>query len=271
MSKGSFDNRSDTTDSTDQTTNRGTRLRPSGGYRDLRSFQVTTIVYDGTVQFCERFVYKYSRMVDQMVQAARSGRQNIAEGSRAAATSSQTELRLVNVARASLEELLLDYEDFLRQRQLRQWSKDDVMAKQVRELGRVSNQADRTDRVNQTDLADGFGVYAPWLTHEKPEIVANTIICLIHQANYLLDQQISGLERQFITDGGYSEILATARIVERGKNNRPDPTDTTDKISPACTACGKAMFLRTARNGKNAGSQFWGCSGYPECKSTRQM
>ena len=91
-------------------------LRPHGGYRRLRSFQVTEIIYDGTVFFCDRFVNKRSRTHDQMVQAARSGRQNIAEGSRASATSSQTELRLVNVARASLDELLLDYEDFLRQR-----------------------------------------------------------------------------------------------------------------------------------------------------------
>src|SRR4051794_1380257 len=97
------------------------RLRPSGGYRKLRSFQVTTIIYDATVSFCARFLDRRSRTVDQMVQAARSGRQNIAEGSRASAISSQTELRLVNVARASLDELLLDYEDFLRQRSKRQW------------------------------------------------------------------------------------------------------------------------------------------------------
>jgi restriction system protein len=94
-------------------------LRPHGGYRRLRSFQVTEIIYDGTVAFCDRFIDKRSRTHDQMVQAARSGRQNIAEGSRASATSSQTELRLVNVARASLDELLLDYEDFLRQRKLK--------------------------------------------------------------------------------------------------------------------------------------------------------
>lgn len=100
------------------------RIRPSGGYRELRSFQVATLIYDGTVTFCERFIDARSRTVDQMVQAARSGRQNIAEGSRASATSSQTELRLVNVARASLDELLLDYEDFLRQRQLTLWGKD---------------------------------------------------------------------------------------------------------------------------------------------------
>jgi four helix bundle protein len=106
-------------------------LRPHGGYRRLRSFQVTEIVYDGTVSFCDRFVNKRSRTHDQMVQAARSGRQNIAEGSRASATSSQTELRLVNVARASLDELLLDYEDFLRQRRLPAWGKDDPQAREV--------------------------------------------------------------------------------------------------------------------------------------------
>jgi restriction system protein len=111
------------------------RIRPSGGYRDLRSFQTTTIIYDATVSFCERFVDKRSRTVDQMVQAARSGRQNIAEGSRAAATSSQTELRLISVARASLDELLLDYEDFLRQRNLVQWSKDSHEAMRVRAVG----------------------------------------------------------------------------------------------------------------------------------------
>lgn len=111
------------------------RLRPSGGYRELRSFQVATVVYDGTVSFCDRFVDKRSRTRDQMVQAARSGRQNIAEGSRAAATSSQTELRLVNVARASLDELLLDFEDFLRQRRLKQWAKDEPEARRIREVG----------------------------------------------------------------------------------------------------------------------------------------
>jgi restriction system protein len=97
------------------------RLRPSGGYRDTCSFQTATIIYDATYWFCEKFLDSRSRTVDQMIQAARSGRQNIAEGSRAAAASSQTELRLLNVARSSLEELLLDYEDYLRHRHLPQW------------------------------------------------------------------------------------------------------------------------------------------------------
>lgn len=112
------------------------RLRPSGGYRDLRSFQAATIIYDATASFCERFVDARSRTRDQMVQAARSGRQNIAEGSRASATSSQTELRLINVARASLDERLLDYEDFLRQHGHVQWAKDSGEALAVRQVAR---------------------------------------------------------------------------------------------------------------------------------------
>src|SRR5687768_7034111 len=127
------------------------RLRPSGGYRELRSFQVATVIYDATASFCDRFVDKRSRTHDQMVQAARSGRQNIAEGSRAAATSSETELRLVNVARASLDELLLDYEDFLRQRGKRQWSKDDREAREVRAVGSKRDRTDQSDRTDPTD------------------------------------------------------------------------------------------------------------------------
>jgi four helix bundle suffix protein len=178
---------------------RSARLRPSGGYRELRSFAVTTIIYDATVQFCARFLDKRSRLVDQMTQAARSGRQNIAEGSRASAASSQTELRLVNVARASLDELLLDYEDFLRQRKLRQWTKDDPEAQAVRALG----MRDQSASPNQAD-------YSPWLASTSPGIIANCLICLIHQANYLLDQQIRALEKAFIQEGGYTEQLAAA-------------------------------------------------------------
>jgi restriction system protein len=235
------------------------RLRPSGGYRKLRSFQVTTVIYDGTVSFCERFVDRRSRTVDQMVQAARSGRQNIAEGSRASATSSQTELRLVNVARASLDELLLDYEDFLRQRGLAQWAKDAPQARAVREVGR--NPSDRSDPTDPSDPSDS-APYAPWLTHSDPGVVANALVCLIHQANYLLDRQIAALERDFIHEGGYSERLAAARIAQRQQGP-------VERKGLACPLCGKAMALRTARKGARAGSQFWGCSGYPACKGAR--
>lgn len=273
--------RSDRTDRTDRVEDsaRQKGLRPSGGYRKLRSFHTTTVIYDATVAFCGRFVDKRSRTRDQMVQAARSGRQNIAEGSRASATSSQTELRLVNVARASLDELLLDYEDFLRQRGLRQWGKDDPQARAVREVGKRIDRtdwADRTDPSDQTDRTDSEA-YAAWLINPEPAVVANAVICLIHQANYLLDRQIAGLESQFIQAGGYSERLAAARFEERRRQNRTDQTDPTDRsdqsaiAAPTCPNCGRPMALRTARKGAHAGSQFWGCTGYPECKGTQRV
>jgi four helix bundle suffix protein len=239
------------------------RIRPSGGYRKLRSFQTTTVIYDATVSFCGRFMDKRSRTVDQMVQAARSGRQNIAEGSRATATSSQTELRLINVARASLDELLLDYEDFLRQRGLRQWSKDDSEAREVRAVGRRRTRSDPSDRT------DGEA-YARWLNHKDPAVVANAVICLIHQANYLLDQQIAAVEQQFVEGGGYSEQLAAARIEKRkaDRTDKTDRSDLTEKEKPICPLCKGLMVLRTAKKGSNAGAQFWGCADYPECKGT---
>ncbi len=238
-------------------------IRQSGGYRDLHSFRAATVIYDGTVSFCDRFVDRKSRTRDQMVQAARSGRQNIAEGSRAAATSSQTELRLVNVARASLDELLLDFEDFLRQRGLPRWGKDDRLAREVRAVGRIY-QTDPTDRSDRSDRSDKALVarYSAWLNHADPTVVANALICLIHQANYLLDRQIAALERQFVTEGGYSERLAAARFEHR----RTQP----EKAGVVCPRCGKPMVLRTARVGPNEGSKFWGCSGYPECSGTRR-
>jgi len=245
------------------------RLRPSGGYRKLRSFRTTSVIYDATVSFCDRFMDKRSRTVDQMVQAARSGRQNIAEGSRASAASSQTELRLINVARASLDELLLDFEDFLRQRGLPQWAKDDPQALAVRALAKQ----DRTDPSDRTDRSDQ-GPYSPWLNSDDPAVVANAIICLIHQANYLLDRQIAGLERQFIQEGGYTERLAAARIEERGRQRRVDEADSTNRSeqkAPVCPKCGEPMVLRRARKGANEGSQFWGCCGYPKCKGVRQL
>jgi four helix bundle suffix protein len=246
------------------------KIRPSGGYRQLRSFQVATIIYDATYWFCERFLDPRSRMSDQMVQAARSGRQNIAEGSRAAATSSQTELRLVNVARSSLEELLLDFEDYLRHRRLGRWVLDSPESLAVRRVGERFSSAEPPD-------SNGYALYADWLESPDPAVRANALICLINQASYLLDRQIEGLEKAFISEGGYSEQLATARIAERnrkkGVSDRSDRTDPTKgpQSAPICSKCGKPMALRTAQKGKRAGSQFWGCTGYPECKAVIEI
>ncbi len=246
------------------------KLRPSGGYRKTVSFQTATLIYDATYWFCGKFLDSCSRTVDQMVQAARSGRQNIAEGSRASAASSKSELRLMNVARASFEELLLDYEDFLRHRRLAQWPPDSPEAVAVRQVPqRFKDQTDRTDLIDLSDQ-ERWALYAPWLEHQAPAVRANALICLIHQANYLLDQQIAALEGEFVEGGGYSEQLAAARLAARGKrkkdqSDRFDQKDSSDLI-PDCPKCGKPMVLRTAKTGKNAGKPFWGCSDYPDCK-----
>jgi restriction system protein len=118
--------------------------------------------------------------------------------------------------------------------------------------------------------------YSHWLTSPDPAVVANAMICLIHQTNYLLDRQIAALEQQFVRQGGYSERLAAARIAERARSHRlasADPSDPADRqqLAPHCPLCGKPMALRTARQGARAGSQFWGCSAYRECKGTRQL
>ena len=172
-------------------------LPPHGNYRELRSLQKAEVVYDLTHRFCARFLDRGDRTVDQMVQAARSGKQNIIEGAKASGTSKETELKLTNVARASLEELLADYEDFLRVRKAPRWDKDAPEALFVRKLG-----------ARPGITYDLFREYVE--TREGP-VVANIALCLIHQANYLLDHQIQRLEADFLKEGGIRERMAKAR------------------------------------------------------------
>jgi restriction system protein len=172
-------------------------IPPHGGYRNLKSYQMAEIVYDGTVAFCARFIDRRSRTHDQMVQAARSGKQNIAEASMASGTSKKMELKLIGVARASLEELLLDYQDYLRQHGLQIWGKDEPKAKEVRALARAQNRS--------------YSTYRAYFESSGPEAPANAAICLIHQTNYLLDQQLRALEQKFLQEGGFTERLYHAR------------------------------------------------------------
>ncbi len=172
-------------------------IPPHGGYRELQSYKIAEIVYDAMAKFCDRFIDSRSRTHDQMVQAARSGKQNIAEGSMASGTSKKTELKLVGVARASLEELLLDFQDFLRQKGLPLWGKDHEQALAVRKLVHSKNRS--------------YTTYRTYVEHSPPEVAANTMICLIHQTNYLLDQQLRALEKEFLKDGGFTERLYNAR------------------------------------------------------------
>jgi four helix bundle suffix protein len=172
-----------------------------GGYEDLLSFQKARIVFDGTVRFCDRFVDKRSRTRDQMVQAARSGKQNILEASQASGTSKETELKLTNVARASLEELLEDYRDYLRTGGHALWPKNSKEALYVRKLGAKSNRS--------------YESYRTYFETRPPQIVANILICLIHQTNYLLDRQLRRLERDFLKEGGLRERMTRARLQAR--------------------------------------------------------
>ena len=176
-------------------------IRPHRNYRELKSFRVSEVIYDATVKFCNRFIDPRSRTRNQMVQAARSGKQNIAEGSQVGAVSSKSELKLVGVARASLEELLLDYEDFLRQHGLKPWSLDDPTARVVRQLAYGKDKS--------------YAPYSIYVEQAPAEVAANTVLCLIHQARYLLDHHLRELEQEFLQYGGFTESLYRARMQAR--------------------------------------------------------
>jgi len=176
-------------------------IPPHGGYRELQSYQMAEIVFDATGMFCDRFIDRRSRTHDQMVQAARSGKQNIAEGSMASGTSKKTEIKLIGVARASLEELLIDFQDFLRQKGLPLWGKDHAKAKEVRGL------CYKQDR--------SYLTYKTYFESSSPETAANAAICVIHQTNYLLDQQLRSLEKEFLEEGGFTERLYRVRSEAR--------------------------------------------------------
>jgi four helix bundle protein len=156
-------------------------IPPHGGYRKLLSYQRAEIVYDATMRFCARFLNRRDRTVDQMVQAARSGKQNIIEGSQASGTSKEMEIKLTNVARASLEELLADYRDFLRTRGLSEWPKDHPYARRLRALIRVPGAT--------------YATFRKGVEHPDPAIAANVIMGLIKVAGFLSTGR-SGLSRR---------------------------------------------------------------------------
>jgi four helix bundle suffix protein len=181
-------------------------IPPHGNYQELLSYRKAEVVYDITYRFCQRFLNRGDRTIDQMVQAARSGKQNIVEGSKASGTSKEMEIKLTNVARASLEELLLDFRDFLRVRDLRLWEKNSKEALFVRKLGNGSHVT--------------YETYREFCETRPAEVVANIAICLIHQPNFLLDQQIRRLERDFIKEGGIRERMTKARKLFRNRTNK---------------------------------------------------
>ena len=175
-------------------------IRPTGNYRKLLSYQKTEVIYEMTYYFCQHYLQHGDRTIDQMVQAARSGKQNIIEGCAASATSAKTEIKLLNVAKASLQELLEDYIDYLRTRGHRQWEENSKEWTAMRELGRAHNDA---------------AFFMHLCSTRPPETIANMVIILINQADYLLFKQLQRLETDFVNQGGFSERMSRVR-----RNNR---------------------------------------------------
>lgn len=177
-----------------------------GGYQRLKSYQKAVIVYDATVYFCDRYLSKRDRTYDQMIQAARSGKQNIVEGSMASGTSKKTELHLTNVARASLEELLEDYQDFLRKQGSAEWSQDHPYAQRLRVLNQLPE--------------GNYETFQKGVEHLDPVVSANVIIGLIRVTCYLLDRQLARLQEEFVEDGGIRERMTQARTARRSEQRR---------------------------------------------------
>jgi four helix bundle suffix protein len=206
-----------------------------GGYRKLKSFQVSQLIYDVTVRFCDRYIDKRSRTRDQMVQAARSGVQNIAEGSQASGTSKKTELKLTNVARASLEELRLDYEDFLRHRGLQIWDRKDPRRQSLidRRCATADEVAQWVKEVHDRGLHGQSGQCGQNLStlstkstpSTYPELAANAVLVLLAVACSLLDRQLAAQATAFETDGGFTERLYRVRSEKR--SSRPLSTRST--------------------------------------------
>jgi four helix bundle suffix protein len=231
-----------------------------GGYRRLDTFMLATIIYYGTVAFCRKYI-RSSRQIEQMVQAARSGRQNMAEGSERAATSIQTEIQLTDVARASLAELQLDYEDFINLQDLSPWKDDDPDSLEIKaiRLERTPAGADIIHNFSRT-TAQNRAKFDKWLKSADPVLIANAMVRLCDRTDFLIRKQLSAQGEQFLEQGGFKERMTRCRVAARAEPDAPD-----------CPKCGEPMRLRSARKGPRAGGQFWGCTNYPECDGLRDV
>lgn len=241
-------------------------ILPHGGYRRLRSYKVAEAVYDATVVFCRRFLTHDHRLADQMIQAARSGVRNISEGSGAAATSRKTEMKLTNVARASLsEELLRDYASFLVQNGLRVWPKDSREARAMRARLMQDQALVPIPAPKSKVILTGLSGLSDFVDKAAPELAANAMLCAVNQAAYLLRRQLDSQGKAFLEKGGFTENLYASRT--RARSSEPPASS----AAPVCPVCGQPMVQRTAKSGPKSGEVFWGCSGFPNCKGIRPI
>ncbi len=242
-----------------------------GGYRRTLTFGYVCLVYHATEVFCERnFSYKndpLGKTVGQMIGAARSARQNIVEGSSRAGTSKETELRLYDVAKGSLEELAGDYEAYLAGRGNVPWAADSSEAMRFKALkidpygGDLGENA-RHEYVQY--ILEMRRRFAEFTEAEDPVAAANAILVMIDRACSLLSRQIASAGEEFREAGGFTERLSAARLEKRDAQIQASG-------APDCPLCGKPMRKKIAKKGRNAGNAFWSCTGYPDCKGTRSF
>lgn len=238
----------------------------AGGYRRLDSWIMASIVQLANYRFCDKYITRAidptGRQYDQMTQSARSGTVNIAEGSARSGTSKETEMKLTDVAYASLTELHNDYETWLLRREIVPWRKPSDEAQAV-----YAVRLDRPD-YGQDVVHDSCAhilvqqkKFAPWLKNRDPVVIANAMLILIARTINMLLRQKEAQGENFLQTGGFRENLTAHRIDARAR----------EENAPTCSACGKPMQRRKARAGKNAGHEFWGCTGYPDCRTTREI
>ena len=246
-------------------------LAKHGGYRKTLTFAYTCLIYHATETFCARN-YSYrndplGKTVGQMLGAARSARQNLVEGSSRAGTSKETELKLYDVARGSLEELAGDYEAFLIGRGVAPWAASDPAAMQFKSLRLDLYDGDLGENARH-DYAEYIMEmrrrFAPWLEAEDPLLAAKALLAAIDRACALLARQIAAAGEEFREQGGFTERMTAARLEQRDAQTVADD-------APKCPECGRPMRKMVAKKGRNAGKPFWSCSAYPDCKGTRAV
>ena len=242
------------------------QFSPSGGYRRLDSWTLANIAQLATLRFCKKFLTRdidpTGRQYDQMTQAARSGKVNIVEGSARSSTSRETEMKLTDVARASLGELHSDYEDWLLFRGQAPWRKDSPESQAVYGI-RLSPANYGDDYVHDScvRILEEKKKFVRWLDADDSCVVANAMLIILSRTIHMLIRQTAAQGEDFTKTGGFREQLTGERVKARAAQEN----------APVCPACGKPMKKRAAKSGKNAGAFFWGCTGYPECKGTREI
>lgn len=245
------------------------KIKFSQSYLWLDSWVLANIIQLATQDFCERFIdYKMDpgrRLSDQMVMAARCGVANIAEGSARNTTSIETEMRLLDVARASFDELQGDFFNFLLRRRADVWAIGNVEREAIWHMN-----LDRPQYSNSYlhDAAKHILVqkskFNRWLENEDPDIVANAVLLLLLKENKMLHSQLEAKLASFKLTGGFSENMTQERLETRKALSQAEG-------APTCGICGKPMLKRMQKRGQEQGREFWGCSDYPRCRGTRPI